>query len=66
MIKVDSILKDNARNAAKKAKENEEVIKTGSNSLAKKNPWPWVIGAIILAVIAWLLLKKKDNEGIPG
>jgi hypothetical protein len=66
MIKVDSILKDNARSAAKTAKENEEIIKTGSGALAKKNPWPWVIGAIILAIIAWLVLKKKDNEGIPG
>ncbi len=68
MIKVDTLKKDFARNAAEAAKENEEIIKTGSTSLVKKSPWPWLIGAIILAVIAWLILKKKggSDEGISG
>jgi hypothetical protein len=71
MITVESILEDNAKEQAKTAKNNEEILTSGSTSKSKKRIWPYVAGIVVLGFVAyWLFFRKKgegsNNEGMVG
>jgi hypothetical protein len=69
MITVEKVIKKNAVESAEIAKDNEELLKTGSIREVKKPIWPWIVAIVVAVGVGWYLLRKKGsgtNEGIPG
>ncbi len=63
MITVESVLDSNVKKETEVAKENEELLKTGSVRAVKKSYWPWVLLAVGAIAAGWYFLRKKGNEG---
>lgn len=63
MITVESVLDSNAKKGTEVAKDNEEVLKTGSVRAVKKSYWPWILLAVGAIAAGWYFLRKKKNEG---
>lgn len=71
MITVEKVLEKNVERGTEVAKDNEELLKTGSVKKVKGNPWLWWIGGALLLTGAILYFRKKkgsgtNNVGIPG
>lgn len=64
MIKVEDVQDKATRKATETAKENEELLKSGTVSAVKKSYWPWVFlaGTAILAGWYFLWRKKSDTD----
>lgn len=71
MITVEKVLEKNVERGTEVAKDNEELLKTGSVREVKKPIWPWILAIIAALVGGYLLLRPKkgsgtNNAGISG
>lgn len=69
MITVEEVLLKNEVGSTEQAKDNEELLKTGSVRAVKKSYVPWIILALSAIVAGWYFLRKKGsgkNEGVSG
>jgi hypothetical protein len=69
MITVEKIVKKNAAGSTEQAKENEELLKTGTVRAVKKSYLPWILLAVGAVAVGWYFLRKKGsgtNEGVSG
>lgn len=71
MITVEKVLKSNAASGSEVAKDNEEVLKTGSVRAVKQSYWPYILIVVAAGVIVWYFFFRKKgstttNEGVSG
>ena len=67
MITVEKVIENDKKDQTEVAKNNEELLKTGTVSAVKKSYWPWVLlaGTAILA-LWYFVLRKKGTETSEG
>lgn len=70
MITVEDVQNKYSKAEGEAAKNNEELLKTGSSSAVKKSYWPWILlaGGAILGLWYFVLRKNgnESNKGISG
>jgi hypothetical protein len=69
MITVEDVVRKNAVGSTPTAKDNEELLKSGTIKEVRKSYLPWVLLALGAIGLGWYFLRKKgsgQNEGIPG
>ena len=64
MITVEKVVDKNSQREAEVARDNEELLRTGKVKSKKGSPWPWIIGAALLILGTWWLLRpQKGSSG---
>jgi hypothetical protein len=61
MITVENIVKQNTQKSTEAAKDNAELLKTGSVREVKKSYLPWILLAIAAIGTGWYFLRKKGS-----
>lgn len=61
MITVEDIVEKNTQRSTEVAKDNAEVLKTGSVREVKKSYLPWIILALAAIGAGWYFLRKKGS-----
>jgi len=68
MITVEKVVEKNTHRNATVAKDNQELLSTGTVREVKKSYLPWILLAVAAVAAGWYFLRKKGsgtNEGVP-
>lgn len=68
MITVEKVVEKNTHRNATVAKDNQELLSTGTVKEVKKSYLPWILLATAAMFAGWYFLIRKGsgtNEGVP-
>jgi hypothetical protein len=70
MITVEDTIKQNTQKSTEAAKDNAELLTTGSVREVKKSYLPWILLALAAIGAGWYFLRKKgsgtNGETVPS